>query len=408
MKTAKRIFLCMLALLLPLCGGCMDWTALLPGRNADAPADPDKYRDEFSSRWCYSRLNGRLRTCYGTIYTALTDGFDREDIIHTQDSETPTPGITVLLPERIDRQEAQTLYTAVLYDTPAFFHVRNTYFLSGQTDGGVDTYQSLSFEYTMTASERLTARQQLHAAVQQATQGLPATEDQYIRELHLYNWLLEHCEYDSAAAGEGVADHPQAYTAYGALVDGWAVCEGYARGLQLLLTESGIEGVPVTGYGREERSGHMWNLVRINGAEYYLDATFDDAGDTPRHSFFNTTTQQILLDRTIDDSLFWGEVCTATADNYYVREGTYIDTYQRRVIAAAMAARLRQGDTVVELQFAPDKYANGLLFLKNTTLTLQMLNPLLADTGRQIKSYRLFSVKEQGTLTFQPEYYAVS
>lgn len=395
MNVGKRIRLCLLAAALLLCSGCMDW--MLPSGQT-AIADPDKYRGQFSDRWCYSRLPERLRTDYGTIYTALTDGFARDETVRIAEKSETVIGITIRLPEPIAREEAETLYTAVLYDHPSFFYVQGNYFLSDNTDSAV--FRTLTLCYSMPADERRTARTALEAAVAAIRGQLPP--EPYDRELYLYDQLMERCFYDTAAAADMKAT-PQAYTAYGALVEGRAVCEGYARALQLLLTDAGFAGVPVTGFDRGSQNGHMWNLVQVNGALYYLDATYDDSEEVPHHRFFNITTQQLLQDRAIDDSPFWGEECTATADNYYVRQGTYIDTYQRQVIAETLAARLRQGDTAVELRFAPNKFANGLLFLKNSTQTLKLLNPLLADTGRTIRGYRLYTSPDYELLTFEPE-----
>lgn len=395
MNVGKRIRLCLLAAALLLCSGCMEW-ALSAGQNAIA--DPDKYRGQFSDRWCYSRLPEQLRTDYGTVYTALTDGFARDETVRIAEKSETVIGITIRLPEPVAREEAEMLYTAVLYDHPSFFYIQGNYFLSDSNDGAA--FRTLTLCYSMTADERHTARTALEAAVADIREQLPP--EPYDRELYLYDRLMERCTYDAAAAAELKAN-PQAYTAYGALVEGRAVCEGYARALQLLLTDAGFAGVPVTGFDRSSQNGHMWNLVRVNGALYYLDATYDDTEEVPHHRFFNITTQQLLLDRTIDDSPFWGEECTATTDNYYVRQGTYIDTYQRQVIAETLAARLRQGDTAVELRFAPDKFANGLLFLKNSTQTLKLLNPLLADTGRTIRGYRLYTSPDYELLTFEPE-----
>lgn len=395
MKVGRSVALCLLALALLLCSGCMDW-ALPSGR--PAVADPEKYRAQFSDRWCYSRLPERLRPAYGSVYTALTDGFARDETVRIAEKSETTIGISIRLPEPIAREEAETLYTAVLYDHPSFFYVSGNYFLSDSADGTV--FRNLTLCYSMDAAARRTARAALESAVEEIRQQLPI--DPYDRELYLYDRLMERCSYDAAAAA-GTKNDPQSYTAYGALVVGKAVCEGYARALQLLLTDAGLTGVPVTGFDRSSQNGHMWNLVQVNGALYYLDATYDDTGEIPHHRFFNITTQQLLQDRTIDDSPFWGEECTATADNYYVRQGTYVDTYQRQAIAAMLAARLRQGDTSVELRFAPDKFANGLLFLKNSTQTLKLLNPLLADTGRSIQSYRLYSAPDYELLTFEPD-----
>lgn len=62
------------------------------------------------------------------------------------------------------------------------------------------------------------------------------------------------------------------YTAYGALVEGDAVCQGYALAYKLLLDKCGIDSVLVT----SNEMGHAWNLVKLDGSWYHVDVTWDD------------------------------------------------------------------------------------------------------------------------------------
>ncbi len=93
------------------------------------------------------------------------------------------------------------------------------------------------------------------------------TEDMgdYDKALTLYDALIDRCSY--------VTDAPNAHNIYGALVDGEAVCEGYALAYQYLLMRAGIPAMYVTGYSRED---HAWNAMQLDGQWYYADATWDD------------------------------------------------------------------------------------------------------------------------------------
>jgi len=63
-------------------------------------------------------------------------------------------------------------------------------------------------------------------------------------------------------------------TAYGALIKGVAVCDGYTKAAQLLLDRLDIENYYVDGYGNGGQ--HSWNLVNLNGQYYFMDITWDD------------------------------------------------------------------------------------------------------------------------------------
>ncbi len=68
-------------------------------------------------------------------------------------------------------------------------------------------------------------------------------------------------------------------TAYGALVKGESLCEGYARATKAVLDRMGIPCVLVQG-GYQSNEGsmepHMWNYVKVDGQWYGLDTTMDD------------------------------------------------------------------------------------------------------------------------------------
>lgn len=64
------------------------------------------------------------------------------------------------------------------------------------------------------------------------------------------------------------------YTAYGSLLKGVAVCEGYTKAAQLLFNRLGIENYYVDGYGNGAQ--HSWNLVNLNGQYYFMDITWDE------------------------------------------------------------------------------------------------------------------------------------
>lgn len=86
------------------------------------------------------------------------------------------------------------------------------------------------------------------------------------------------------------------HSAFGAIVQGWAVCEGYSEAMQLLLNLAGITATVV--YGDSDDVLHEWNLVKIGDQWYHLDVTWDDLDKEEEHSFnrycfFNVSTSFI-------------------------------------------------------------------------------------------------------------------
>lgn len=92
-----------------------------------------------------------------------------------------------------------------------------------------------------------------------------------IREVH--NWLIENVEYDTNL--EAV----EPYSVSGALTEGKAVCEGYARSFKYLLDGLGIPCVLVSGTATNsngQTESHAWNYVQLDGKWYAVDVTWDD------------------------------------------------------------------------------------------------------------------------------------
>ena len=92
-----------------------------------------------------------------------------------------------------------------------------------------------------------------------------------IKEVH--NWMIQNIEYDTYLE----ADEP--YSISGALTEGKAVCEGYARAFKYIMDELNIPCVLVSGIGTNsngETESHAWNYVQLNGNWYAIDVTWDD------------------------------------------------------------------------------------------------------------------------------------
>jgi len=72
------------------------------------------------------------------------------------------------------------------------------------------------------------------------------------------------------------------YDAYGALVKGLAVCEGYSEAFKLICDKEGIPCILVIGDAvtSEGVGPHMWNAVLMDdGKWYFIDVTWDDQND---------------------------------------------------------------------------------------------------------------------------------
>lgn len=89
--------------------------------------------------------------------------------------------------------------------------------------------------------------------------------------LALYSYLSDNVKY---YYGNGM--YQEHHTAYGAIVNGCAVCEGISAAFSHLLSLVGIRSTVVN--GSTHLTGavrHTWNIVEINGKYYHFDLTWD-------------------------------------------------------------------------------------------------------------------------------------
>ena len=105
-----------------------------------------------------------------------------------------------------------------------------------------------------------------------AKKGEGMTELQ--KALALHDWLVMNCQYDTTVR------RPYVHSEYGAIVNGFAVCAGYAKAYNDLLRRVGIKATYVTGM-KPLKPGtnpqpHAWSRVAIDGVWYYVDVTADD------------------------------------------------------------------------------------------------------------------------------------
>ena len=84
---------------------------------------------------------------------------------------------------------------------------------------------------------------------------------------------------DDPVTGEATAASKYIRTAYGALVNGRAVCEGYARLYKAVMNRLGVECELISGYymDGEAFEPHMWNYVQDEEGRWYgVDVTMND------------------------------------------------------------------------------------------------------------------------------------
>lgn len=151
-----------------------------------------------------------------------------------------------------------SIYPQVLNEHPDLFFVSGGYSYSYNYNSYV-TYVSPYYDNSYTEAD-VTAYQN---TVNKIIGMLGADWSDMEKLLFLHDYLVTHCEYDLGYSH---------YNAHDALVIGSAVCQGYSEAFCDLCLKSGIPCAIIS----SSAINHAWNLVTLNGENFYVDCTWDD------------------------------------------------------------------------------------------------------------------------------------
>lgn len=208
------------------------------------------------------------------------------------------------------------------------------------------------------------------------------------------------------AASISYEETDNAHNAYGALVEGKAVCEGYAEAYQFLLQCAGLQSFIVTGSSMNPATGipegHAWNMVRVDGRYYHVDLTWDDQGERLFYAYFNKTDARIKEDHTIDATVYTLPVCNSEVADYFSVNGGNLPAFD----LDAVAALLTSGGGTARVYVTGDKNAFIAAFNANFAALAQKLGLTGSISGGYANLSRelilmvgLTGVEVNGTIT---------
>lgn len=330
-----------------------------------APAEAvDGLKEEQTQAFHYNRLSEPEQKLYGEILYILQE--------HLEDIQISTT----------DSGEVEKVFQCVLNDHPEIFYVEG-YTLTRYALGEELKMMTLSGTYSMTPETIEAKKQLIDSYVNQCFASLPTGEgSQYAIARYVYEYLIENTEYDAGA--------PDNQNICSVFITHRSVCQGYAKATQYLLQKAGIEATLIMGTV-QNGEGHAWNLVKLDGENYFMDTTWGDAsyqmtegsvqnaGSLPpiNYDYLCVTTGQ--LSRPIRLKSVPVPVCTAMTDNYYVREGLYFTELSKDRITDVFARAYERQSSYVTLKCSSrEVYEEIRRFLIEEQGIFEFLNP---DTG---------------------------
>ncbi len=295
-----------------------EWSLAESSQNAAGAADEDiseflSYGSDYGYQDMLKRSNAAARQdAYRQMETICrnfsTSGKDAE--IRTSEGKSfALAGAVNLSQYSLSWDEMAEIYFTFRNDNPQYF------WLSNQVLYSPTSIMPLTYNEYIGGTVRSNTLAEIVGTAQTVYQSLINPEDdRYHTVLKIHDALIADIEYSSDVTV------PIAHSIAGAMTSAKsAVCEGYAKVMQVMLNCYGIENIYITGYAG---GGHAWNMLRMDDGNYYwLDATWDDQKyEEYQHTYFlvgnNSFTDHTPDLSTNSGSAFLYELPAASDEDY--------------------------------------------------------------------------------------------
>ena len=283
----------------------------------------EPYSDEFeinklkvkNQSFYYNTLTDQQKC----IYTAIANGVKNYERSFTLQNY-------IVIDNETSMKDIETTMKAFFADHPEVFYVDNKYTISTKKTI-FKTYIDLEITYSSRSETEIKKEiDELDEKINGYLKNVE-TKNGVEAEIALHDAIGTDVVYYTYKALNNIPLSP--HTIYGVFIDKEAVCDGFAKAMQILLDRKNIENILVLGNIDDE--SHAWNLVKLDNDWYHLDLTSNKSikNVDPKlilHTYFNVTKGDIA--KTHD---FENESILPNADNdkynYYVYTGKYISTF---------------------------------------------------------------------------------
>ncbi len=159
---------------------------------------------------------------------------------------------------------------------------KNTWYQPENTDF------AKSYVYAVTDEQRAEEERVVQNFIKK---NIKADMNDFEKEMAVARYIQKKCKYDYATYRGDAKKNKLSYCSYNVLINGKAVCQGYAEAFQELCESAGLSTRIVS------NSNHAWNLVKLDGQWYHVDITWAD-DDSKGHKglakgYINLTDDQV-------------------------------------------------------------------------------------------------------------------
>jgi len=242
-------------------------------------------------------------------------------------------GLELLAPSfqvpRLDGKELADIYFMLRLDHPKIFYTVTFKYRYYPDSEYVELIPEYLFPKAKIQDHQAAMEARIKKLAKQA-EGL----DEKGKEQFIHDFICQNVHYDKLKK-------PYSHEIIGALGHGVAVCEGIAKAVKVLCDALNIWCIIALAEANPEKnikSRHAWNVIKIGGTYYHLDATFDNTlskDATIRYDYYNLSDTQIFKDH---EPLVWKVPACTDGDHFYYKEKKLVFTKYEDVRKRALQA----------------------------------------------------------------------
>ena len=277
-KTAAVLFTAFIAAIIT--SGCA------ASAEADSSKEAANMSQEEGFEWFYESFNEAEKAAYDAFRISAEKPFDSEPVPIKDKSGKET---------EIPVSDLSMVYQGFLYDHPEIIWLSSSYnYRVSGSSGGEETADAVSvIPIPESASELDAMAREFDAASGELLSSISGAEEDSEKARILYNCLTAGTKYEEEALYDSTLQNE--HTAYGAVCEKKAVCDGIALAYKYLLDRCGVRCILIPGEG--DGMPHVWNIVFWDGKWHESDPSWDTVSEgISGRQYFDLTTVEMRKD----------------------------------------------------------------------------------------------------------------
>ena len=283
-------------------------------------------------------------------------------------------GLTALAPSfavpRLENRELADIFFKLRLDCPELFYGTGFHYRFYQNSGSVEMIPEYLFD-----KGKVKEHQKAMSARTAKLVRLAESMTEWEKERYIHDFICTSVRYDKLKK-------PYSHEIIGPMGQGVGVCEGIAKTVKILCDALGIWCMIAISEANPEKGikyRHAWNIVKIGGRYYHLDATFDNSlgrGETIRYDYFNLGDKQLFRDH--EPVLYQAPLC-GDGDYFYYREKKLSFT-KTEDVAKRAAQAVKKGKPLIF------HWRGGYLTRDTVTELLNLMEEAARQKGKHVRA----------------------